>query len=76
MEYFKNLFFNNDNIKKSITEKSITKKSISEKYMLERTNKLDYFRIEPYICKTRQYEIYISGAAGLAPYLMGICKVL
>ena len=55
MEYFKNLFFNNDNIKKSITEKSIT-----EKYMLERNNKLDYFRIEPYICKTRQYEIYIS----------------
>jgi hypothetical protein len=81
MEYFKNLFFNNDNIKKSITkksitEKSITEKSITEKYMLERTNKLDYFRIEPYICKTRQYEIYISGAAGLAPYLMGICKVL
>jgi len=66
MEYFKNLFFNNDNIKKSITEK----------YILERNNKLDYFRIEPSICKTVKYEIYISGAAGLAPYLMGICKVL
>ena len=59
-----------------LVTKFIRKPQNPEKYILNRNNKNDYFRTEPIICSNDKYEIDIPGAAGLAPYLMGICKVL
>ena len=59
-----------------LVSKFISKPQNPEKYILNRNNKNDYFRTEPIICSNYKYEIDIPGAAGLAPYLMGICKVL
>ena len=63
MDYFTNLFTKTEEI-------------IQSKYILDRDDKNQYFRCEPDVCKNVKYEIWIPGAAGLTPFLLGICKII